>query len=82
KKTGTVFIPASMVEDLVLSSEFIELKDEFGHQRLREKRYTPGQIDQQWSDEIKKDFLQWLDSKKSLPMSRKELDEYMKQRTW
>jgi hypothetical protein len=82
KKTGTVFIPASMVEDLVLSSEFIELKDEFGHQRLREKRYTPGQIDQQWSDDIKKDFLQWLDSKKSLPMSRKELDEYMKQRTW
>jgi hypothetical protein len=71
-----------MVEDLVLSSEFIELKDEFGHQRLREKRYTPGQIDQQWSDDIKKDFLQWLDSKKNLPMSRKELDEYMKQRTW
>ena len=82
KKTGTVFIPASMVEDLVLTSEFIELKDEFGHLRLREKKYTPGQIDQQWSDEIKKDFLQWLDSKKNLPMTRQELDEFMKQRTW
>jgi regulator of RNase E activity RraA len=82
KKTGTIFIPASMVEDLVLTSEFIELKDEFGHMRLREKKYTPGQIDQQWSDEIKKDFLQWLDTKKDLPMTRKELDDYMKQRTW
>lgn len=82
KKTGTIFIPASMLEDLVLSSEFIELKDEFGHLRLREKKYTPGQIDQQWSDEIKKDFLQWLDTKKNLPMTRKELDDYMKQRTW
>jgi len=82
KKTGTVFIPASLLEDLVLSSEFIELKDEFGHLRLREKKYTPGQIDQQWSDEIKKDFLQWLDTKKNLPMTRKELDDYMKQRTW
>jgi regulator of RNase E activity RraA len=82
KKTGTIFIPASMVEDLVLNSEFIQLKDEFGHQRLREKKYTPGQIDQQWTDDIKKDFLQWLDTKKNLPMTRQELDEYMKQRTW
>jgi len=82
KKTGTIFIPAPLVEDLVLSSEFIQLKDDFGHQRLREKKYTPGQIDQQWTDEIKKDFLQWLDTKKNLPMTRQELDEYMKQRTW
>jgi len=82
KKTGTIFIPAPLVEDLVLNSEFIQLKDEFGHQRLREKKYTPGQIDQQWTDEIKKDFLQWLDTKKNLPMTRQELDEYMKQRTW
>jgi regulator of RNase E activity RraA len=82
KKTGTIFIPASMVEDLVLSSEFVQLRDEFGHLRLREKKYTPGQIDQQWTDEIKKDFLQWLDAKKDLPMSRQELDAYMKQRTW
>ena len=80
KKTGTVFIPASMVEDLVLSSEFIERKDEFGHMRLRERKYTPGQIDQQWSDEIRKDFLQWLDTKKNLPMSRQELDQYWAQR--
>jgi hypothetical protein len=49
---------------------------------LREKKYTPGQIDQQWTDEIKKDFIQWLDTKKNLPMSRQELDQYMKQRTW
>jgi 4-hydroxy-4-methyl-2-oxoglutarate aldolase len=82
KKTGTVFIPASLVEDLVLSSEFIQLKDEFGHLRLREQKYTPGQIDQQWTDDIKKDFLQWLDNKKNLPMTRQELDAYMKQRTW
>jgi 4-hydroxy-4-methyl-2-oxoglutarate aldolase len=82
KKTGTVFVPAALVEDLVMNAEFIQLRDAFGHQRLREGKYTPGQIDQQWSDDIKKDFLQWLDTQKSLPMSRKELDEYMKGRTW
>ena len=82
KKTGIVFIPAALLEDLVLNSEFVQLRDAFGHQRLREGKYTPGQIDTQWTDEIKKDFLKWLDEQKDLPMTRKELDEYMKDRTW
>lgn len=83
KKGGVVFIPAHLVEDVVLNAEFISLRDKFGHQRLREGKYTPGQIDTQWTDEIKKDFLKWLDDNPGvLPMSRKELDEYMKNRTW
>jgi 4-hydroxy-4-methyl-2-oxoglutarate aldolase len=82
KKTGIVFIPAALLEDLVLNSEFVQLRDAFGHLRLREGKYTPGQIDTQWTDEIKKDFLKWLDEQKDLPMTRKELDEYMKARTW
>jgi 4-hydroxy-4-methyl-2-oxoglutarate aldolase len=82
KKGGIVFIPPQFLEDLVQNAEFVELRDAFGHQRLREGKYTPGQIDQQWSDEIKKDFLQWLDTQKNLPMTRKELDDYMKDRNW
>jgi 4-hydroxy-4-methyl-2-oxoglutarate aldolase len=82
KKGGIVFIPAEYLEDLVLNSEFVQLRDAFGHQRLREGKYTPGQIDQQWTDEIKKDFLQWLDTQKNLPMTRQELDAYMKERNW
>jgi 4-hydroxy-4-methyl-2-oxoglutarate aldolase len=82
KKGGVVFIPPQFLQDLVQNSEFVQLRDAFGHQRLREGKYTPGQIDQQWTDPIKKDFLQWLDTQKNLPMSRKELDEYMKDRNW
>ncbi|TKK66971.1 RraA family protein [Ilyomonas limi] len=82
KKGGIVFIPAQFLEDLVLNSEFVELRDAFGHQRLREGKYTPGQIDTQWTDEIKKDFLQWIGTQKDLPMTREELDKYMKDRTW
>lgn len=83
KKGGVVFIPAHLVADLVINAEFIALRDQFGHQRLREGKYTPGQIDQQWTDDIKKDFLGWIDSNPDkLPMSRQELDAYMKQRTW
>ncbi len=83
KKGGIVFIPAHLVEDVVLNAEFIALRDAFGHQRLREGKYTPGQIDTQWTAEIKTDFLKWLDDNpKKLPMSRAELDQFMKNRTW
>lgn len=83
KKGGVVFIPAYLVDSLILNAEFIKLRDQYGHQRLREGKFTPGQIDTQWTDEIKKDFLRWLDENQSkLPMSRKELDEYMKSRSW
>lgn len=82
KKAGTVFIPAHLVEDLVIQAEFIALRDEFGHRRLQEGKYTPGQIDTQWTEPIKKDFIEWTKAKKDLPMTRKELDDYMKSRTW
>ena len=83
KKGGVVFIPAHLLEEVVLNAEFISLKDQFGHQRLREGKYTPGQIDTQWTDEIKKDFLKWLDDNPGkIPMTREELDKFMKDRTW
>jgi regulator of RNase E activity RraA len=82
-KYGVIFIPAHLLDTVVITAEFIELRDEFGHQRLREKKYLAGQIDSQWSDEIKKDFIDWLNHYPGkLPMSRQELDEYMKSRTW
>jgi 4-hydroxy-4-methyl-2-oxoglutarate aldolase len=83
KKYGVIFIPACLVEDLVLTSEVTALRDEFGHQRLREKKYLPGQIDSQWSEEIKRDFLDWLDHYPGkLPMTKTELDNYLKERNY
>ena len=83
KKGGVVFIPSHLLDTVVLNAEFIALRDQFGHQRLREGKYTPGQIDTQWTDEIKKDFLKWLEENPGkLPMTRQELDKFMKDRTW
>jgi regulator of RNase E activity RraA len=83
KRGGVVFIPAHLVEKVILNAEFISLRDQFGHQRLREGKYTPGEIDMEWTDAIKKDFLAWIDQNPGkLPMTRKELDEFMKDRTW
>jgi 4-hydroxy-4-methyl-2-oxoglutarate aldolase len=82
-KYGTIFIPAALVEELVLTSEVTALRDEFGHQRLREKKYLAGQIDSQWSEEIKKDFLDWLKNYPGkLPMTKTELDNYLKERNY
>lgn len=83
KKGGVVFIPAHLLSELLINAEFIALRDQFGHQRLREGKYTPGQIDQRWTDDIKDDFLKWLDANPDkLPMTRAELDAFMKDRTW
>jgi 4-hydroxy-4-methyl-2-oxoglutarate aldolase len=83
KRGGIVSIPAHLVENVVINAEFISLRDQFGHQRLREGKWTPGQIDSQWTDEIKNDFLKWLDQNPGkLPMTRQELDAFMKNRTW
>jgi 4-hydroxy-4-methyl-2-oxoglutarate aldolase len=83
KKYGVIFIPAYLVEDLVLTSEVTALRDEFGHQRLREKKYLAGQIDSEWTEDIKKDFLNWLNNYPGkLPMSKEELDKYLKERNY
>lgn len=83
KAEGVIFIPPHMLEKVVITSEFIGLKDTFGHQMLREGVYTPGQIDGRWSDDIKDAFLKWVDANPDkVPMSREELDEYLKGRTW
>ncbi|GAA0878210.1 hypothetical protein GCM10009119_11780 [Algoriphagus jejuensis] len=83
KKYGVIFIPAYLVEDLVITSEVTGLRDEFGHLRLREGKYLAGQIDSEWTDEIKKDFLSWLENYPGkLPMSKAELDNYFKERNW
>jgi regulator of RNase E activity RraA len=83
KKYGVIFIPAYLAEELVITSEVTALRDEFGHQRLKEKKYLAGQIDSEWTEEIKNDFLNWLNNYPGkLPMTKKELDDYMKERNW
>ncbi len=83
KQTGVLFIPAHLAEEVVDRAEFIMLRDMFGHEMLKKGVYTPGEIDGRWSDDIKKAFLDWVENNPDeLPMSKAELDEYLKDRTW
>ena len=83
KSTGVLFIPAHLAAEVVDRAEFIMLRDMFGHSMLKQGVYTPGQIDGRWSEEIKAAFLEWVSANpEGLPMSRKDLDDYLKDRTW
>jgi regulator of RNase E activity RraA len=81
-KMGVViFIPAQLAERVVKSSERIRLEDEFGHLRLKQGKYTAGQIDARWTDEIQKDFTQYLkDNVNKLPVPREQVLEIIKER--
>ena len=81
KKEGVIFIPAHLAQEVVETSEIVRLRDAFGHQRLREGKYTPGQIDRRWSEDIEKDFAGWLNARgqELTPYQREKL---LKGRTW
>jgi regulator of RNase E activity RraA len=78
-----VFIPPQLAERVVKTSEIVRLRDMFGHQRLKEGRYTAGQIDARWTEEIEKDFSKWLnDHINELPVGKEQIQDYLKERTW
>ena len=81
-KYGVVFIPAHLLGELVINSEFIMLRDQFGIQRLKEGKYSAGEVDSKWSEAIVNDFLEWVKNKEDIPMSRAELDAFLKDRNW
>jgi len=83
-KLGVVtFIPPHLAEKVCTTSEIVRLRDMFGHQRLREGKYTAGQIDARWSDDIEKDFSRWINEHiNDLPVPKETIKEFLKERTW
>jgi regulator of RNase E activity RraA len=82
KDGGVLFIPPQFAEKVVRSSEITRLRDIFGHQRLREKKYTAGQIDTRWSEPIESDFTAWLrENMNQLPVAKEQIQEILKERS-
>jgi regulator of RNase E activity RraA len=83
KQGAVIFIPPHLAEKVVKTSEVVRLRDMFGHQRLREGKYTAGQIDARWSDAIERDFSDWLRQHiDKLPVAKEQIQEILKERTW
>jgi len=58
---GLVFIPPHLAEEVVTSSEDVRLRDRFGQQRIKEGKYSSGEIDvSEWEPHIEEDFQQWM----------------------
>jgi regulator of RNase E activity RraA len=78
---GVIFIPPQLAEQVVKYSERTHLEDTFGHQRLREKKYTAGQIDARWSPEIEQDYRQWLKQNEDhLPAPKSTIEEILNEK--
>lgn len=80
---GVLFVPSHLAEQVISTAEFVNLKDQFGFEMVKSGKYSTGQIDSQWTDEIKTAFLKWLELHPELgKMTRAELDKIMSKRTW
>jgi regulator of RNase E activity RraA len=78
---GVLFIPPQLAEKVVQYSEITHLRDVFSNQRLREGKYTAGQIDAAWSAPIEADFTGWLrENREKLPVAKEQIDEILKTR--
>jgi len=83
KREGVLFIPAHLADQVISTAEFVTRKDKFGFEMVRTGRYTAGQIDSQWNDALKNDFLKWLGQHPEMgTMTKAEVDKVMSKRTW
>jgi regulator of RNase E activity RraA len=82
-REGVMCIPPQHAELVCKTAELVQLRDMFGFQRIKEGVYTPGQIDQRWSDDMERDFSRWLeDHIDELPVPKDQIQELLKERTW
>lgn len=67
--SGVVFVPPQWAEEVVEQSEKIRLRDYFGKMRIREGKYTPGEVDSGWSPEMEADLEGWKKTVKAEELS-------------
>lgn len=83
EREGVLFIPAHLAEKVITTAEFIGLRDKFGQEMLKAGTYTTGEIDSQWTPQIKDAFIKWLEKHpEEMKMTRAQLDQFMEKRTW
>ena len=56
---GVIFIPPHLAEAVVDRSEVVRLRDFWGKLMIKQGKYTPGEIDRKWPEEIDADFAEW-----------------------
>ena len=62
---GLTFVPPHLAEKVADESELALLTDDWGHKMLREGKYTPGQIDSQWTKTMIEEFNRYAEQQGS-----------------
>jgi 4-hydroxy-4-methyl-2-oxoglutarate aldolase len=78
KKSGVIFIPSHLVQEVVISGEYTALHDEFSFFCQKTKKFE--YVNEAFvvdKEVFEKAFEEWLDNYTNLPMPRKELTDYM-----
>lgn len=82
-KIGVLFIPAHLAEQVISTAEFVVRRDKFAFEVIKLGKYSAGQLDNEWSAEMKTDFLKWMEKHpEEGKMTRAELEAIMSKRTW
>lgn len=83
EREGVLFIPAHLAEKVIATAEFISIRDRFSKDMLKSGKYNAGQIDNQWTEEIKNSFMDWIKQHPQEPqITRAELEKFLEKRTW
>ena len=60
--SGVISIPAQLAEQVVEASENTRLRDYWGKMSISEGKYTPGEVDRGWSEEMEEAFKAWRET--------------------
>jgi regulator of RNase E activity RraA len=83
EREGVLFIPAHLAEKVISTAEFISVRDRFSKDMLKSNKFNAGQIDSQWTEEIKTSFLDWVKQHPNEPQyTKNELEKFLEKRTW
>jgi regulator of RNase E activity RraA len=76
---GVIFIPAHLVEPLVMASELTGLRDEFERYILQFGKYPSGEVHGDWNDKMKDEFRGWFAKyPKKIAITSKDIEAYLK----
>lgn len=80
KTTGVAFVPAHLVQKVVIAGEYTALRDEYNFFCIKTNKYE--YVNEAFVVDaavFEKDFKDWLSKYPKLPMSKQELDDYIKE---
>ena len=77
-----IFIPPHLAEYCAVSGMVTAYRDCFAKLRMAERRYTPGEIDAEWKEEIEGDFRSWLSGLPDVPFTTEVMERLQGERLW